>query len=131
MGNFGIRPYPYPIKSPHSTRFKEVAKETMTKTDAIHDALKAGVSKPTEIVAYIKKTHSMDVTPGMVSTTKSLANKRAEKATDAPRKVGRPAGTGQSAKLAKPAPKTGSVADDLTALSELVKKYVSVRSRPS
>lgn len=95
----------------------------MTKTDAIREALKAGVTKPTEVVAYIKKAHNMDVTPGMVSTTKSLDNKRSEKATDAPRKVGRPAGAGQSAKLTKPAPKTGSVADDLTALSELVKKY--------
>jgi hypothetical protein len=100
----------------------------MTKTDAIRDALKAGVTKPTEIVAYVKKTHNMDVAPGLVSTTKSLENKRAEKATEAPRteaprKVGRPAGSGQSAKLEKPAPKTGSVADDLTALSELVKKY--------
>src|SRR3954463_11037763 len=121
MGNCSILHNLLPSNRLNPTGAVAVAKETMTKTDAIHDALKAGVSKPTEIVAYIKKTHSMDVTPGMVSTTKSLANKRAEKATDAPRKVGRPAGNGQSAKLAKPAPKTGSVVDDLTALSELVK----------
>lgn len=99
------------------------AAEIPTKSDAIREAAREGITKPGDIVEYVKKKYSLDITPGQASTTLSLDRKRAAKAGGATVGNGRPARGGRSAKLSRPAPITGSVSDDLTALAELVKRY--------
>src|SRR5947209_2227612 len=108
-----------------STPVHDMAKKKdggTTKADAVREALKEGKDSPQEGAAFVKEKFGLDITPGQFSTYKSLEKKRAGKGGS------RSTGSGEaparkSARLAIPAPKNGSISDDLTALQGLVKRY--------
>jgi hypothetical protein len=67
-------------------------KEPMKKTDAVRQALAAGVDNPTEAVAHIKKEFGIDITTQQFSTYKS--NLKAKGASSrAGRRTGKRSGT--------------------------------------
>lgn len=59
----------------------EAAAPTISKSDAIRAAVKAGKNSPSEGVAWIKETYGLDVTTGTFSTTKTQDKKKAGEST--------------------------------------------------
>jgi hypothetical protein len=96
------------------------------KTEAVVEALAAGITSPTEIASYIKGHFGLTITPAHVSTIKGNL-KRARKGK---KKAGRnparkPAPAGQSAAtVTKPAPRSegGLTAKDLASLLDMARK---------
>jgi hypothetical protein len=102
------------------------AAKPATKKEAVQLALAAGVSSPTEIAVYVKRTFNLDMTPEHVSTIKGILNR--------PKKgAGKKAGTARKKKAQQPAkqpqqppartrtapPAAGLTAQDLILLAEL------------
>jgi hypothetical protein len=82
----------------------------ISKADAVRAALKAGHDKPQDASAYIKETYGLDVAPQVVSTYKSIDNKRKGKGKKRGRKpsatasaVPGPMASSKSGHLANPA----------------------------
>src|SRR3954469_26026547 len=91
-----------------------------TKADAVRQALKEGVESPQDGVAYVKEKFGLEITAQQFSTYKSIERKKANGSNG----VGsRKAPARRSGRLPVPAPITGSISDDLTALKEMVKRY--------
>jgi len=80
---------------------KKAADGKISKADAVRAALKAGHDMPQAASEYIKTTFGLDVAPQVVSTYKSIDNKRKGKKV---RKKADPS----SALVSKPATKTAS-----------------------
>jgi hypothetical protein len=105
------------------------ASDGLTKADVMRDALKAGITKPTEAVEYIKDKF------GVVLTLKQFSNfKSAEKANAGKRKSGRRAGrpaASESAIIAVVAPaapaakngKAGNALELARQIKDLVQTY--------
>jgi hypothetical protein len=89
---------------------------TVSKADAVRAALKAGVAKPTEAVAYIKETFGLDISAAMVSTYKGNEKKRAGKR----RRRGRPANAWVNANTGG---SSGDVVDLVRQVRGLVDRY--------
>jgi hypothetical protein len=102
------------------------AAKPATKKEAVQLALAAGVSSPTEIAVYVKRTFNVDMTPEHVSTIKGIL-KRPKKG------AGKKAGPGRKKKAQQSAeqpqqppartrtasPAAGPTAQDLILLAEL------------
>jgi hypothetical protein len=93
-----------------------------TKADAVREALKEGIEAPSEGVAFVKERFGLEMTAQQFSTYKSIEKKRA--GNGGSRRTGSgEAPARKSARLPVPAPKNGSISEDLTALKELVHRY--------
>src|SRR3954468_20398166 len=89
-----------------------------TKADAVRQALKEGVESPQDGVAYVKEKFGLEITAQQFSTYKSIEKKKGNGGGNGVRSGKAPAR--RSGRLPVPAPITGSISDDLTALQELV-----------
>jgi hypothetical protein len=78
-----------PAETPKDAADLPEGLKTMTKTEAVKQAIAAGLDKPKEAVAYIKEKFGLDVGAQMFSSYKSQLNR---KGGAAPAKRGRKAG---------------------------------------
>jgi len=101
---------------------KKTAEGTISKADAVRAALKAGHDKPQEASTYIKETYGLDVTPQVVSTYKSIDNKRKGKGKKRGRKPAAEAAAAPGPK-ASSKPHMANPADLARGVKSLVETY--------
>jgi hypothetical protein len=87
-------------KANDSDLVKDGTTATPSKTEAVKEAIAQGMTSPTEIVAHVKSTYGLDVTPNHVSMIKTALKRKGTTG----RKRGRPKGSTKKAVAKEVAP---------------------------